>query len=259
MFNAENISAEIVGIDWIERGRCSRKSFQRRYSSLGIRLLGEAVFETGDERFTVGEGEIIYIPPSISYSQKTESEQVISVRFIEHTQPSGKIEVIKPQSIEAMKNIFSQMHKVWSDKERGYRSMCTSLLYRAFYELGADFGQESEQVTEAAGICTAAEYINKHYKDGDIRISALARSVYMSEGGFRKSFEKRYGVSPLKYLKLVRLENARSLLESGLYSVCEAAELSGFTDAKYFSREFSRHYGKSPSSFIKCFINKKTG
>ena len=98
----------------------------------------------------------------------------------------------------------------------------------------------------------------KSFADNEYLSIDSVNSKTKTDNG-RKSFEKRYGVSPLKYLKLVRLENARSLLESGLYSVCEAAELSGFTDAKYFSREFSRHYGKSPSSFIKCFINKKTG
>lgn len=252
MFCQRDIIVEPVGVYRLERGSLFRKSFQRRHSSIGIRLDGSAVFEASDDRITVKSGELIYIPPNISYSQKTEGEEAISVSFIEYSVPSDKIEVIKPKSPDRLTKIFLQMQEAWSARPRGYKALCTSLLYQVFYILSCEAREADELHSSigSSGLSSALEYIHTHYKDCEIEVRELAKMAYMSDGGFRKSFEKQYKVSPGKYIKLLRLESARALLESGLYTVSETAILSGFSDPKYFSREFSKHYGKSPRRFM---------
>jgi transcriptional regulator GlxA family with amidase domain len=53
------------------------------------------------------------------------------------------------------------------------------------------------------------------------------------------------GVSPLHYLRLIRLERARQSLEYGA-SVTRAAEVAGFRSGLQLRRAWSRHWGGSP-------------
>jgi AraC-like DNA-binding protein len=49
----------------------------------------------------------------------------------------------------------------------------------------------------------------------------------------------------------MRLSYAEKLLSRGRYSVLEVAEMSGFSDVKYFSRVMKREYGVPPSELYK--------
>jgi len=53
----------------------------------------------------------------------------------------------------------------------------------------------------------------------------------------------------MQYIIRKRLEFARELLQETDLPVAEIAERSGFCDPFYFSRCFSRHYGRSPRKF----------
>ena len=50
-------------------------------------------------------------------------------------------------------------------------------------------------------------------------------------------------------MRRLRIAYARDLLGSGEYSVTDAAMLSGFNDAAYFSREFKKEVGVSPKEY----------
>ncbi|MBQ4150610.1 MAG: helix-turn-helix transcriptional regulator, partial [Clostridia bacterium] len=65
----------------------------------------------------------------------------------------------------------------------------------------------------------------------------------------RKIFKAEYGISPQKYIINLRIQKATELIETGDYSLKEVALLSGYNDYKYFSAEFKRLLGVSPSEY----------
>ncbi|PKM62857.1 MAG: AraC family transcriptional regulator, partial [Firmicutes bacterium HGW-Firmicutes-21] len=65
----------------------------------------------------------------------------------------------------------------------------------------------------------------------------------------RRLFERVYEMPPVKYIKMLRMENAKRLLETGFYSVNEVAFRSGFASASYFSTEFKRDSGVTPREY----------
>ena len=69
----------------------------------------------------------------------------------------------------------------------------------------------------------------------------------MSEVYFRKIFKAEYGTSPQKFIIKLRMQKAVELIETGDYSLKEVALMSGYKDYKYFSAEFKRLFGVSPS------------
>lgn len=65
---------------------------------------------------------------------------------------------------------------------------------------------------------------------------------------FRRAFRQRIGYTPAKFLEFKRLERAMNWLSAG-HSVKQAASRTGFADVYYFSRQFKRYFGTSPSSY----------
>ena len=76
----------------------------------------------------------------------------------------------------------------------------------------------------------------------------------MSETYFRRLFYKNFFQTPTQYITKLKLKYAEELLSSGKYSIEETAYMSGFSDAKYFSRVIKSVYGYPPS---KLFIHNK--
>jgi AraC-like DNA-binding protein len=54
------------------------------------------------------------------------------------------------------------------------------------------------------------------------------------------------GLGPLEFVRKIKLKIAVHLLEKG-YNVSEVAYRTGFSDVKYFSRQFKAQFGFSPS------------
>jgi transcriptional regulator GlxA family with amidase domain len=85
--------------------------------------------------------------------------------------------------------------------------------------------------------------IAKPERDWDM--AALAAIGHTTERHLLRLFIDHAGVSPLHYLRLIRLERARQSLECGA-SVTRAAEVAGFRSALQLRRAWSRQWGGSP-------------
>lgn len=57
--------------------------------------------------------------------------------------------------------------------------------------------------------------------------------------------------APGDYIRLIRLKRAVELLKEDTHSITEIAEMTGFSDAKYFREVFKKHYNVSPSQYGK--------
>ncbi len=77
-------------------------------------------------------------------------------------------------------------------------------------------------------------------------IDTLAGEANMSVSTFYHNFKAVTAVSPLQYLKSVRLHKARMLMAQDGLNAGSAAEMVGYESASQFSREFKRFFGKSP-------------
>ncbi|MGL4853648.1 MAG: AraC family transcriptional regulator [Lentisphaeria bacterium] len=84
-----------------------------------------------------------------------------------------------------------------------------------------------------------------------IEVEKLAQLVHMSTSTFHRSFKTITTLSPIQYLKKVRLNNAKSLIIEKGYLVNEAAIKSGYESITQFSREFKEYFGQKPSQIKK--------
>src|ERR1700730_15774941 len=77
-------------------------------------------------------------------------------------------------------------------------------------------------------------------------LSEMAKAVNLSPWRLGHLFKDEVGISPLRYLTLVRLQKARQDLEAGFLTVREIGASVGIPNASHFNRSFKASYGSSP-------------
>lgn len=96
----------------------------------------------------------------------------------------------------------------------------------------------------------ARQYFNEHYNE-PIVIEEFAQSRHISVSLFMRNFKRVFNVSPKQYIQDVRMNNAQSLLATTDYSVAEIAAIVGFDNPLYFSRQYRKEKGMSPTHYRK--------
>lgn len=258
MFSFSNhICADIIGVFKIDRNHyVNTRSHSRNYDIISIRLSGNSSFKTGKEEFSLMAGDVLYIPPNVEYTQRSDSESIVAIHFINHSsQPTKDVRLIRHEKIDDILSLAIKTHDAWSKYSDVNRYACDVAFYELLFYLKSVFPASDDVLEQGtARLQAAIEHIHEKYKDGEISISALAEMCALSEPYFRKLFKATYGISPLKYISQLKLDHASHLLQSGLYSVNEVAERSGYSDSKYFSKLFKAEYGTTPKKYQQSFF-----
>jgi len=99
---------------------------------------------------------------------------------------------------------------------------------------------------DAERILDTMQFIRAHYAE-KLSVERLAKHAGMSPSHFAHRFRAVARVSPMRYLRGVRLDRGRSLIAEGVTRVAEAALEVGFESPAHFTREFKRRFGVAPS------------
>lgn len=83
------------------------------------------------------------------------------------------------------------------------------------------------------------------------QLDELCAIAHMSKSKLVNLFHHATGKTPIEYLIFVRLTNAMKLLQNTDRSITEIAYKTGFSDSNYFSRQFKKYVGVSPSEYRK--------
>jgi transcriptional regulator GlxA family with amidase domain len=86
-----------------------------------------------------------------------------------------------------------------------------------------------------------------------LHVGELAAAVHLGERTLLRRFKKATGRTPSGYLKALRVEHAKRLLESGNDSVDEIVAAVGYSDTPSFFKLFKELTGLSPGSYRSRF------
>lgn len=95
------------------------------------------------------------------------------------------------------------------------------------------------------------EQIEKNLNNPEFNVDKLCALLNMSRTSFYNKLKTLTDQAPADYIRLIRLQHAAQLLREQQYNVTEVAEMTGFSDAKYFREVFKKHYNISPSQYAK--------
>jgi len=84
-----------------------------------------------------------------------------------------------------------------------------------------------------------------------LSLREIALTVNLSVSRLRLIFKAATGMSPTQYFKLLKMQEAKSLLETTFLPVKQIAAKIGTKDASHFVRDFKKVYGMSPTQYRK--------
>ena len=154
------------------------------------------------------------------------------------------------KNMKELSALFDKAYNVWRSKRVGYYAEAMSLLYEIIKRI--KLHRESYFTdAQAQKISPSHEYMLAHFCERDFDYKEAARQSGLSYDYYKELFIKRFGMSPVKYVRALRIERACELLITGQYSISEVAEASGFENVYYFSNVFKKQLGVSPKSYGK--------
>lgn len=219
----------------------------RPYHALTFRLSGKISVSANGNTVISSPGDITFVPAGLSYETEVfESGSMYVVHFFTQNElllPHG---VMTPSNPELYKNFFSDIYSRYRPG-REYDFDCFSYFYQILAEMRREEAFSSAYMPQR--IRTAKNYIEKNFDETGLSVARLAENAGVSEVFFRKEFLHFCGMSPKSYINKTRIENAKSLLKTGYYSVTETAIRCGFDSISYFSDRFKSAVGMSPKEY----------
>lgn len=106
--------------------------------------------------------------------------------------------------------------------------------------------------TDDGRIRRAVTYLQAHASD-KITVEDLARHVAMSPSHFAHRFREIVRMSPMQYVKHLRLQQARLLMIGEGLGAAEAGTQVGYASASHFTRDFKSYFGSPPAAYVQQF------
>ncbi len=225
------------------------------YHTLTFRISGEKrIRPDGMERPLVSaENGITYIPRGIGYEEETvRGGRMLSLHFSLQTDPQpvtdSGIFLLCPRAPAQYRSRFEALSTRYrAGAGPDYGSL--AVLYELFSMLYGE-SHEDEHRAMPRRMRLALKQIGEQYDDPELTVAALAQAAGISEVWFRREFHACTGMAPREYIRRLRLEHARALIATAVYPISEIALRCGFDSISYFSAEFRRAYGMTPSQWM---------
>ena len=261
-FNNEQTVTEIVASVFVPEGQGTPVHKNRHSHGLAfcVNSRGSVYTFSNGEALVCKSGDCIFLPQGSCYtvssseanferSMHSEKCGVYAINFKISEEYTYHPLVVKINGLDRALSNFTVAENAWRKKATVYREDCIIALYKIIRQIKRE---RNEGVRKLNGILfPALEYISTHYTDENISIPHLSELCGVSEPYLRRLFRAEFGCSPAIYVRRLRLQYARSLLETKEYSITDVAMLSGFNSPAYFSREFKKEYEASPKVFLK--------
>ncbi|MCW5665008.1 MAG: helix-turn-helix domain-containing protein [Piscinibacter sp.] len=101
-------------------------------------------------------------------------------------------------------------------------------------------------------IARCQHWAAEHYR-AESPVTRMVELSGLPERSFKRRFQRACGLTPLEYVHMLRLEEAKQLLESGDLPVEAIALEVGYQDASFFGRLFRRKVALTPAQYRRRF------
>lgn len=237
-------------------GKIDNTHKKRHSDALVYFYRGRVEYVFSDVSFTAVAGSVVFLPKSSSYRMRIfepSDYYVVDFEFesSEAVRRGAEFKNLSP----ALRGDFEKLFHTWHSAEPWHLCDAYSQLYRIY---SACLRSQSREYTKSGELYSAAlKYILGNYSSPDLSSREIAYAIGVSEVHLRRIFKSHASDSPMRYVSFLRIEKAKNLLLESNLAVAGIAELSGFSDPYYFSREFKKRVGITPTGYKKTCESKK--
>lgn len=93
------------------------------------------------------------------------------------------------------------------------------------------------------------DFLSQNIGNSELKIDELADAVNLSRSVFYSKLKAKVGMTPVEFLKHIRIQKAEELIVRSSESFSQIAYAVGFTDPKYFTKCFKKATGMTPSEY----------
>ncbi len=95
------------------------------------------------------------------------------------------------------------------------------------------------------------QVVEENMEDEGFQVGELCRKVGIGERQLYRKLKALLGCTPAAYIRQIRLDRAKQLLEKGAGTVSEVTFMVGYGNTSAFARAFRETFGQAPSKFLK--------
>lgn len=103
----------------------------------------------------------------------------------------------------------------------------------------------------------ACEIANAEYLNPELSLQNISSRLCISYGYLSAVFKQITGENFSVYLTNLKMNHARKLILEGNSKIYEIAELVGYSSARYFTDQFRKQFGVSPSDYRAGYVENK--
>ncbi len=152
---------------------------------------------------------------------------------------------------EAARPFLDRLTKLLLDKGNDAQHEASALLLQAFshMEQAKHQPQRNKQVQSLDSI--VKKYLADHLGE-NIQLEEIAEHVQLSPFHLSRVFKDHNGISPMKYLRQLRIARAKTLFNRRDMNISEVGQAVGYPIIQHFSRMFKSETGMSPRAYVKA-------
>ncbi len=240
---------------------CIRAHWHERIEILRIQE-GDMIVDIGADVYTVSAGEMVIVPPRIPH-QGFAGERGVSydvlIFDVRNFYNGAKI-CRQMLSLLYEGNVLLQNVSDHADVIRCVDALCHHVDQNSLASVAMVY-QLLNVIMEHCILSIVAEkrvdivrqitaYIEQNFTQ-DIDTAHLCQQFGYTAAHLCRKFKAVTGLTPMNYLKIYRLEQARKDIINSRDSISEIAAHCGYPDANYFTRCFTAHFGSPPSYYRK--------
>ena len=170
-------------------------------------------------------------------------------------QTGADIYLTKPFSIEVLElqihNLLAQRERLWQQFRRQFEAAAPNLHTAIADESGPPVMAAPLHHLDDSFLQGIIQIVEEHMEDPSFGIALLSKKAAMSQPVLFKKIKAITGMTANDFVKSLRLKKATELLKDNRHTVYEIAYMVGYESSKYFSREFKKQFGKTPSEYAK--------
>lgn len=213
--------------------------------------------------YRLSTGDIALIPAGVihktSYDTATSSRTVFNCadsfipdsvkELLMHTPYFSRTEETAAQ----IDGLFAQIRKEYEKPDDYSLDAIRAKVAELFLLIARESKKAHPEKPESPMVEKAVAYIRKHYSES-VTLQDVAQLCFVSREHLCRVFKKETGFGFTEYLNIYRMQKANAMLtENPKLRISQVATNCGFSDSNYFSKQYKKLYGTSPTS------EKKTG
>jgi YesN/AraC family two-component response regulator len=121
------------------------------------------------------------------------------------------------------------------------------IMFNKFYNGIAKNANAKTTTLDNEFIQKALNYINENISETELSVEVLASEVFLSRSQLYRKIKTLTGVSVNEFIRNVRLEKAKELIEFGNDNINEISYKVGFSSPSYFTKCFKEKFGYLPT------------